>query len=151
MSDGEKRRIRMRRPVGDNSDTLNRLRDELHSIANARIELAAKTAELSGRERALFLDMKESHIGLVDTELATAEVVTPVGRVVNVIDPKKFQEAVPSLQDFWDCVTVSITKAKAVLGEREIERISTSTPGATKPPELVIKLKTAEPPSKSKR
>lgn len=66
-----------------------------------------------------------------------AEIVTPMGRESREIDPKKFQKAV-SPEDFWACIKVGVTDAKKVLSEKELDKISTVTPGKPGTPILKV-------------
>lgn len=113
--------------------------EKLKSISELMVDIGKLTAEREAAERELEALLKSARLTHFDTPEATAAIVTPSGKSSTNIDASKFYEAVDE-KDFWGCVTVSVTKAKAVLSEREIQAISTVTPATPGTPKLVVKL-----------
>ena len=100
---------------------------QMKSLANSQAEEMAELMKLMGASRKTELQ----------NDAGTAKIVTPAGRRTVTIDPVKFSEAV-SADDFYACVSVGMEKAKKVLSEREIEKISTIKPAVPGDPKLVI-------------
>ena len=66
-----------------------------------------------------------------------AKRVTPAGKSSTCIDPYKFYKAVDE-KDFFDSVVVSVTKARGVLSERALSKVSRVTPGVAGPETVKI-------------
>lgn len=64
--------------------------------------------------------------GLTEYRTATgeAEFYAPTTRGKTVIDPRKFFSTVQNKKDFYSAISVSVTKAREVLSEKEIASIS---------------------------
>lgn len=113
--------------------------EKLKSISELMVDIGKLTAEREAAERELEALLKAASITHFSTPEATADIVTPSGKSSTNIDASKFYDAVDE-KDFWECVTISVTKAKAVLSEREIQAIATVTPATPGTPKLVVKL-----------
>lgn len=91
--------------------------------AHARIEALMKKYKLNG--------VTDGHL--------IAELVEQFTRESRVIDPQRFFNAVTRQDDFWECVEVAIGKAKKVLSEKELDKITKTTP--SKSTGIVLKIK----------
>ena len=111
---------------GDNAE--RDLVATLHSIATATREVAALNKQIEEETKSLYLLMKARKVTEVEDTLATAAVVIPAGRGSTWIDPHKFREAVPDDKEFFAAITIGVTAAKQVLGQKEIDAISVKTP-----------------------
>lgn len=105
----------------------------------AQVELLS--VEVAQKKQALFEGMKKAKIKepLITESGTIAEIVTPVGRAENVIDPEGFYKLVGNDKDFFSAVRVYSDKAKSLLSGKELAGITNSTPGQAKPEELSIK------------
>lgn len=112
----------------------NEAKELLKSIANTEEKLAKLQATLQADLDLLEQTMKAGKLSQVSEGKATAAFVQSAGKAQNVIDPKKFFNKVDEA-DFFASVSVSVTKAKAVLSQKELDRITTkipATPGEAK-------------------
>lgn len=71
--------------------------------------------------------MKSGKISSVEIEEATAAMVRSSGKAQNIIDPKKLYSKV-SEADFFSSVSVLVTKAKELLGQKELDKITSTIP-----------------------
>lgn len=127
------RRIRARPAIrGTRID----LTEKLNSLAKAEAEAARAVARYKELQEEMLKDMKAAGVASVVSGPNTAEIVRPSGRSSRTIDVKKFQRKV-SAADFYACISVSVTEAKKVLSEKDLNSISTVTEG--KPGEETLK------------
>lgn len=113
------------------------MKDLLQSIAKLQEEAACATREAAERETALFGLMTAGAVDRVEVADAVAEVTQSAGKASNIIDVKAFRKKV-SDDDFLACISVGVTKAKEVLGQKELDKITTTIPGKTGEKKLKI-------------
>lgn len=116
----------------------------LKSIAIQMESIAALNSALSTDRDTLFAMLQEAGGKSVSIaasgKTALAEVVRSAGKSQNIIDPKALQKKLEPAE-FFQCISVSVTKAKGFLGEKELARITTTIPGTTGEPTLKVSLK----------
>lgn len=71
--------------------------------------------------------MRLHKLPVIDNGKLIAELTETFTRQSRTIDPKKFRSKVTNTQ-FWDSIDVSVSKAKAFLGEKELNGISDVVP-----------------------
>lgn len=108
--------------------------EKLASIHEAKKALERQEQEI---QLEMFHVMQEHKILKIEADGNEAEIVRKQGRATNVINVEKFQKLV-SAKDFYECVTVGVTKAKAVLPAKELAAITTCVPAEVKEPELAV-------------
>ena len=112
----------------------------LKSISNLENEIGELNASLKGIVEELEVLMKESHLSRVAEGDAVAEFVRPAGKAQNIIDARKFYAKVDE-DDFFSAISVLVTKAKEILGQKELDKITTTIPGKTGEEKLKITYK----------
>ena len=120
-----------------NSAAKGILEDTLKSIAKLADQAAKINAEIAQKETELFDMMLKNKFEKVEVEAATAEITQSAGKSTNIIDVKAFRKKV-SDDDFLACISVGVTKAKEVLGQKELDKITTTIPGKTGEKKLKI-------------
>lgn len=113
------------------------MKDLLQSIAQLQEKAAEATRESAEKEATLFTLMHNGSVDRVEGEDAIAELTQSAGKATNIIDVKAFRKTV-SDEDFLACISVGVTKAKEVLGQKELDRITTTIPGKTGDKKLKI-------------
>jgi hypothetical protein len=145
-----KRRVRMRAKTKEQVQKESKYDVEslAAQAASARVAFQKAEAELQLAEQKLFEGMTatktwEAHPEFVYDDHRTEalfNVETPLGRSSTVIDPEKYFALIDknliSHEDFFNSVSVSITKARDFLGEKQIEKIGEVTPAKKKDPVL---------------
>lgn len=121
--------MRVRGKVGG-TKSVDDIKATLHAIAIAKREVEALTKKIEEDTKALYHLMKASGVAEVEDTLAVAEVYSPPGRGSTWIDPVKFRAAVPDDKEFYAAISVGVTAAKQVMGQKEIDAISIKTPGS---------------------
>lgn len=101
-------------------------------IDDAKMETDKLTAEIDELMR------KHKLNGITDGKLV-AELVEQFTRESRFIDPQRFHAACVREADFWACIEVMVTKAKEVMGTKELDKISKITP--SKSQGVVLKIK----------
>lgn len=131
------RRVRRVRsaPVDAGSEEIDSL---MKSIANAEDAITALSAKVKKETQRLYELLVVAKETTHQCGELVAGVVIPAGRSSTVIDARKFYNEVDE-DDFFDSVTVSVTKAKQVLSERMLAKISKVTPGTPGEPTVKIK------------
>lgn len=113
----------------------------IEDVAKAQDHLAFWSKALADSQEKLLALMKANKLTTTSCTtsvgMATAEVVRSAGRATNTIDPRGFRKLVTE-DDFYDCISVSNTKAKTVLSARELVSVTDTVPG--KPGEPTIKV-----------
>lgn len=109
------------------------LEDEMEPILIAMAALKTSMAEL----------MEEGELEEVLFGMYQAKYAAPPTRATTTIDPQKFSDEV-SPEEFWDCVSISVTKAREVMSERALQKVSTTTNPEPKPPVLTVTKKKAK-------
>lgn len=100
----------------------------LKLISNLEQEIGEKNATLKETLEELEVVMKAGHLDSVSEGKAHATFVRPAGKTQNVIDARKFYDKVDE-DDFFSAISVLVTKAKELLGQKELDKITTSIPG----------------------
>jgi hypothetical protein len=144
--DEKRSRMRLRAKTEEQVDKAREVDKIGYRVAILRAAHEKAAAELALEEKKLFEAMKQAKAWTLplDFELddhaynAVFAVETPLSRSSTIIDPTKFHAAVAD-EHFYNCISVSVTKAREVLGEKQIERISTTKNPEKKPPVLVTK------------
>lgn len=113
---------------------------KLKSVSKLMVEMGKLNTLYEEEMQELQKLLKASHLTHAAIPEAVADIVTPSGKSVNTIDPREFRKLVDDDKDFFEAVTVSVTKAKALLSERELAAITTTTPAKAGEPKLVVKL-----------
>lgn len=110
-------------------DTLTReMRDAQQAIDSAQRVLELKCKEAFETMRAAKI---ESH----SCPQGDLKIKVPSGRSSTTIKPKEFHDLVED-DEFYDCATVSVTKARKVLSGKEIAECSTTKPAVPGAPRL---------------
>ena len=131
-------RVRNVEPVAPKK-TKSQMLATLQSIAKMQATIASLTANIKPLFESLEEDMIAAKMLTLDCDLATASITQSSGKSSVTIDPKKFYDKV-SEEDFFASITVGMAKAKVVMGQKEIDRISTTVPGKAGPKKLSIEL-----------
>ena len=105
----------------------SKARNILQSIADIDSEKATIDARRAELVEQLEEEMRRVKALSVTEGMATAAFVRPSGKSVVTIDPRKFEESVDD-DEFYSCITVSVTKAKQVLSQKALNRISSVAP-----------------------
>lgn len=121
------RRIR-RRTAAAPSELAGNIEILMKSIANATDAMAALKVKIDTETATLCELMAKAREDKHEYGDLVAERFKPSGRSSTVIDPRKFYNTVEE-DDFFDSVTVSVTKAKGILSERALAKISNTIPG----------------------
>ena len=103
------------------------IEESLKAYYDISKEVNILTAKLRELEQSMYQEMKEFSIDKVMLDKIMAERHTPKGRVTNIVDPVGYQELVSSA-DFYDSISVSLTKAKKYLSGKQLEKITTVIP-----------------------
>jgi hypothetical protein len=110
-------------------DTLTR---EMRAAQRA-IEAAQRTLDLKAKEA--FETMRAARLDSHSCPEGDLKIKVPSGRSSTTIKPKEFHELVED-DEFYDCATVSVTKARKVLSGKEIAECSTTKPAVPGAPRL---------------
>lgn len=105
-----------------------RAKELLQLISNIEIEMSDLNVALKENMEELEELMQEHRLSEVSAGKAHAALVRPAGKTQNIIDVKKFFKAVDE-DDFFSAVSVLVTKAKELLGQKELDKITRSIPG----------------------
>jgi hypothetical protein len=116
------------------------MRATLQSIAKMQATIVQLQANISPLVEQLEEQMVKAKMTTLECAEAIAAITRSAGKASTTIDAKKFYDVVDE-DDFFACVTVGVTKAKTVLGQKEIDKISTKVPGTAGPQKLSIVLK----------
>lgn len=108
------------------------------AIATLQDEIDCKAAEAALLRDALRKDMEKHGLATVERGNVVAEIVTPQGRSSTYIAPLLLRKSLNTEKDWLDCLTVSVTKAKQYLGEKELNAISVVTPAVSGSPTLKV-------------
>lgn len=117
--------------------TKRQLIESLKSIAKIQATIEQLQKNLTPQIDQLQADMVKAKLVFLDCDDATADIVRSAGKSQVTINPKKFYAKVAE-EDFFACCTIGVTKAKAVMGQKELDRISTTVPGKPGEPKLKV-------------
>ena len=102
-------------------------RDTKRKIAEAKVRLMENLTE-AGLERWEEID-------------CYAEITQSSGKGSNFVSPAALRKALKEDKEFYDCVSVSITKAKKYLAGKALAAITSFTPGKPGPREVIVSRK----------
>lgn len=131
-------RIRRNRPSPGKAAQLSRIEELMKSISNAQTEANRLGAQVKAETLELYTLMKSADLSRHTTADATADVYRSAGRGTNVVDPQGFRRLVKNDKEFFSAVTVSVTEARKVLPQKQLDTITTMLPG--KPGEETVKV-----------
>ncbi len=101
--------------------------------AQRQIDAAKRTLDLKSKEA--FETMRAAKINSHSCAQGDLKIKVPSGRSSTTIKPREFHELVDD-DEFYDCVSVSVTKARNVISGKEINEVATVTPGTPGAPRL---------------
>lgn len=122
----ERTRIRRDKPVG--KDNLVAL---LKSYSETSKEVAALNKDLSSIAAEIEAGMKKAGIDSLPTEYADALIAEQFGRSTSVIDTKALQKVLKP-EEFHECIDAIKGRCEKFLGTKELDGITTKTPGKSK-------------------
>ena len=116
----------------------NALKNLVSEVGDAQKEIARLTAFIKETMPRIEIHMKEAALTEYQASNgAIAHWVTPMGRASSTINVAGFKKLV-SDKDFMASVSVTKKAASELLGERELAKITTTTSGSPKEPELKV-------------
>ena len=127
------------------SDRLQRLAEDRQAIledlklisdAEGAIDRAQQTIDASVAR--IEAKMRDHNLPVMDNGTLIAEIKETFTRQQRTLDPKKFRSKVTNAQ-FWDCIEVSVSKASAYLGDKELNSIADVVPAKSLGYSLKIK------------
>jgi hypothetical protein len=124
--------------IQPNTDEVGKvIRDKMEFVAEAMLQV--ERLQIAIAEGVSFIDtkMRENKLTVLESERATACYEAKSGRSRTEVD-KAALRTVLSDEDFMSVVEVSITKARAALGAKEFESVSTVYPAEEREPELRV-------------
>lgn len=133
-------RIRRVRTHAASSLTVGEAQLLLQSIATDEREQKKLVERIATKEKKLFDLMSASKLVTVNVEGAEAAIVRSAGKAQNIIDPKGFMKKLPP-EDYLQCLSVSVTRAKEFLPAKVLASITTTIPGTTGEPKLKVTVK----------
>jgi hypothetical protein len=114
--------------------------ETLQSIAKMQKTVDQLVNNIKPLAEKLQKDMTSAGIVSLAGAEAYADISRSPGKSQTTIDPKKFFAKVDE-EDFFACCAIGVTKAKTVLGQKEIDRIAETVSGKLGEPVLKVKLK----------
>lgn len=99
----------------------------LQSVAKTEAALDAAMAELQNEHAKIEDLMRANNITAHSNGVYKLGIEEQHSRMSRTIDPKRFRAQVID-KDFWACVEVSVTKAKALMTDRELDAVAVTTP-----------------------
>ncbi len=111
---------------------LDTLTSEMRA-AQRQIDAAKRTLDLRSKEA--FETMRGAKINSHSCPQGDLKIKVPSGRSSTTIKPREFYGAVEE-DDFFDCISVSVTKARTVMSGKEINDVATVTPAVPGAPRL---------------
>lgn len=133
------RRVTRNRPPTAPKKTKTEMLALLQSIAKMQETVDKLRANMKPLMAELEEAMLSASISSLDSGTAVAEMTRSSGKAQTTIDPRKFHDIVDE-KDFYECITVGVTKARTVLSEKEISRIASTVPGKPGPLTLSVTL-----------
>lgn len=119
-------RIRRSRPSPASAQRQTRIAELMKSISEKQIETARLAVQLKAETAELYGALKAAGVTHYETPEALADLLTPVGRAINIIDPAGFRKLVKNDKDFYSAITVSVTAAKKIVPEKQLAPITTT-------------------------
>lgn len=126
------------RHVGEHATALEEIRAQLKLISESNAQIDSATANIDAATAKIDALMRRHRLDQVDNGSLIAEITEQFSKQSRTIDPKKFRAQV-SLETFYACVTVSVTKAEENLSKRLVNEISDVVPSKSLGSTLKIK------------
>lgn len=140
MPTTKKPRTRLRRKAPTHGVVPEARRKAMLKLAKETEDMSLRIQEISNDIAAntekMLAYMKEFNDKTIPAEYGNFEYDIPSGRGSTVVHLAEFKERVTE-EEFMECVSVGVTKAKEVLSAKELKECSTFTPG--KPGEARVK------------
>lgn len=116
------------------SDRLDRLArdratmlEQLKLISDAEAAIDAAQANIDAAHAKVEELMRAHKMSTFDNGALIAEILETFSRQSRKVDPKIFRSKVTA-DEFWQCVSVDVTKAEEVMGKRALNGIADVTP-----------------------
>lgn len=117
-----------------------KMRDLLDEIATVQNLIKTYTAQVAKDSEQLMTYMQEAGLLEIITKNAKGVIEIPMGRTTRVVRPLDVKRLVPE-KDFLAAVSISITAAKKILSEKELEKVVTVTAPRAKDPILKVTMR----------
>lgn len=111
----------------------------LQKIRDTMVSIQAASGKLKQQQDELKSFMDEWGLKEVDLDDIYAKLQVPTQRTTRTINPEEFWN-ITSEEDFFNSISVSVTKAEEVLSGKELDSISEKKTAEKKPPELIVKM-----------
>ena len=111
--------------------------EALKQLATNHAALVAAQQEDVALKAKVYELMQIANVQTFAHGAVTASVTRSQGRDTNVIDPRGYHKLVTD-DEFYGTITVGVTKARTVLTQTELAKVTTTKPGKLGEPELVI-------------
>lgn len=130
-------RLRTRSGASPGAQAEKVVKQHLSAYQELEEEMDALKVRMESLKQEITETMENGKLTEVFQGVLVAKYASPATRSSTVIDPQKFSDHVLP-EEFWDCISISVTKAREVMSERELKKVSTTSPGEPKPPVLTI-------------
>lgn len=105
--------------------------DDLKLIAEVQKSIEHSRRTIAEAELRLFNAMQKAKMDTLEEGDMVAEIAASAGKGSYYVDPKSLRKRLTDDKDFYDCVAVSVTKAKQYLSGKEFTAMAKFTPGVT--------------------
>lgn len=142
MAERRRRRIRRtaRRISGRrDSPKIEKLKKMQNRLIELETEISVKQAQAAEMREDILQFMLAQKIDECSIDTGKLEIDVPSGRSVTKVDPREFFEYVGE-DEFFDSISVSVTKAREHLSDKELKSISETTPAKTQEPRLKLSI-----------
>lgn len=119
------------------SNDKSKLSRLVNKIRAAQVAMAEAQEIIDNSMPDLEAAMKDAGLDFYSTDHGKAFFKEQKGRVTNKIDVRAYAEAVDE-DEFYESVSVSVTKAKDYLPKKALDKITTRIEPAPKDPKLVV-------------
>lgn len=137
------RRVRAPRSPDASAEARAVIDGKIYRVAILQQKIACLVVELAREKDELLALMKKAKlpeaVSSISGVSALAKVKTPIGRSVVTVDPVKYRAKVGDAK-FMESVDVPVTKARMMLGEKELMDISTVVPPKAGEPTVVVQV-----------
>jgi hypothetical protein len=137
------RRVRAPRLPNASEEAREAVDRKIHQVAVLQQTIASSLVELAKEKDELLALMQKAKlleaVSIVGGIGSMAKVKTPIGRSVVTVDPVKYRKKVGEAK-FMESVEVPVTKARMMLGEKELMDISTVVPPKAGEPTVVVQM-----------
>lgn len=117
--------LRNRKKVTDHTAEIEAL---MKSISKAQEAVSVNELTIKTDTAALYDLMKAQKLTVHNAGPISAMLYRPAGRSTSTIDPIGFRKLVKDDKEFYSCVSISVTKAKTIVPEKQLATIITVTP-----------------------